>query len=377
MNKMILLFFVSCSIVLSIHSANQSNTQPQEYSTSRKKARKRARRLAKRKEAATPVLDKQEAETASNLKQVCEPQVFHFTHQPTEQDKSLCLFLDRIDFTHDGIASFFAQIFNRREYGTDFLPHNFGHFIQFLQYGKQMEQPTEFFDGVVRLFNTKLKASNCVNSAAFETMLIKSTPYLAEQFPKDTVPFWKKIKKLLWTNFKNQFSFLKKDPMGFFEDISEQIIKKVKIDITNPDKFRNTIVRFLNAGVDKLAWCPEDQLATWDSFKTIGNQITTLYEQGIINDSFDLNELYWGLVERYCYFLELAGSSLTIETCQKMKQDLASGRLKWLQTEEQEEGLETKTERLVLAFMETEAKARIYKEGILTDMLPHGTAFRS
>ena len=46
----------------------------------------------------------------------------------------------------------------------------------------------------------------------------------------------------------------------------------------------------------------------------------------------------------------------------------------WLQQKEQEQGLETKTERLMQALIETEAKVHLAKEGFLTEVLPRSWA---
>jgi hypothetical protein len=370
MNKMIAIFFI-CSLgaLSSLHSTTAQNVQESDYTHSKKKSRKNRLR-SKRAQSAAPILDKEATKKISQLETTCSPHVFHFQHEPTKEEKTLCLFLNKLEFTQDGIAAFFNHTFNQRRYGTEFLPHNFSHLVQFMDYGKQMNQPHEFFDGVIRLFNTKLKSASFVNSQAFETLLAKEIPILTDLFPDQELSLWKDIKKLLWQNFKNQFSFLKSNPMGFFEDISDQIIQKVKGQVTTPDKFRGTLLRFTAASVDKLAWAAEDQEQTWESFKTIGSQLNQLYEKNIINDPFDINELYWGLIERYCFFLELTGSKLSMTTIAKIKEDINTGTLQWLAMEEQEQGLETKMERLVGAIIETEAKIRMSEHGILTEILP-------
>lgn len=365
----ITLFLSSCFI---IHTVSSDAGQMQEYNKSTKKSRKRLR--AKRLESAAPVLEKQEAEKIVMLDQTCQPQVLHFQSNTllpqTAKDKKLCMFLNRLEFTHDGIAAFFSQIFNQREYATQFLPHNFTHLTQFMNYGEQTNQSLEFFDGVLRLFCTKLKGASFVNNNAFEQFLARSIPSYEKLLPQEELSLWKDIKKLLWTNFKDKFSFLTSSPMLFFEDISDQIVKKVKLHVSNPDHFRATLIRFTGTAIDKLAWAPEDQLGTWNSFKATGQHLQTMYQKGIINDTFDCNELYWGLIERYCFFLELAGSKLDLSVCESIKNDLKTGTLSWLQLEEQEPGLETKTERLIQAVMETEAKIRVKQHGIVTELIP-------
>ncbi|MCF7900018.1 hypothetical protein K9K77_00780 [Candidatus Babeliales bacterium] len=296
---------------------------------------------------------------------------FNFENQKTKADQELSLFLTEIEFTHSGIATFFSQSFNRKEYGRDFLPHNFLHFTQFLRYGNQLNQPTTFFEGVIRLFHQKLKSSTFVNAYALELMLIEATPYLEQQFPKEEkLFFWSDIKKLLWTSFKDKFSFLQKDPMAFFEDISDDIIEKVKIHVSSPDKLRSSILRFVEGNVDKVIWSPYDQLDTWTSFKNLGKAITLLHEKNIITDPYDLNDLYWGLVERYCYFLELTGTLLNEKTIATIHKDLLNNPPSWIKTEEQEQGLETKKDRLLQALVETKTKVLFSDQQMVHSLKP-------
>jgi hypothetical protein len=233
-----------------------------------------------------------------------------------------------------------------------------------------MNQPQEFYDGILRLFNQKLKACPYVSAHAIERLLERSTPHLSQVFPPEPLSLWKEVKKTLWQGFRNQFSFLTSNPMGFFEDISDQIIAKVKIHSTTPDRLRSMLVRFLGTSLDKTIWSPDDQEQTWESFKKIGMKISELHDKNVIVDEYDLNDLYWSLLERYCHFLDLTGSKLSLATCDRIKNDLVQKNIPWLELEEQEEEIESKMERLSHAIIETEAKIRIRKEGILTDIMP-------
>lgn len=328
------------------------------------------KRLTKptRAESAAPILDIQAAQKINDLPKICTPEVKRFEPEPTESDKRLCLFLHKLEFTQDGIATFFSQTFNRKEYATEFLPHSFSHLIQFLRYAQQTDQSQEFVDGVLRLFSTKLKGASFVNASAFEKLLDAVACSCSDLLPHEKLSLWKEIKRLLWTNFKNKFSALKEDPMNFFEDISDQIIQKIKVEVTTPDRLRGTIIRFIGSSIDKVAWSAVDQEQTWKSFTAIAQKISLLYQKGIINDPFDLNELYWGLIERYCFFLELTGSQLTLNTIESIKKSLTTQKLEWLELEEQEQGLETKKHRLIQAIIETEAKIRVAQEGVLTEL---------
>lgn len=363
MNKKIVIF-ISLAVFSLSEPIITKQISTEEQETHLQKRKKRRLRKRKEKQVTSEELPSEIFSVSHNT----EPLIFKAPQQETSNDKELSLFLSEIEFTHTGIKTFFTQNFNRKEYGRDFLPHNFCHLTQFLRYGTQMNQPPEFFEGVIRLFNQKVKASPFVNSEALEKMLAQTTPYLEQMLPQqDKQSFWKDIKKTLWTTFQNKFSFLQQNPMGFFEDISDEIIQKVQIHVSSPEKLRGSTLRFVEGGVDKLVWSPYDQLETWKSFKNIGNSLTHLYEKNIITDQYDVNELYWGLVERYCYFLELTGPLLSKETIQEIHKDIMSQKIAWLNTEEQEEGLEKKHERLAQALIETQAKKQFSE----LQMAPH------
>lgn len=66
------------------------------------------KRLTKptRAESAAPILDIQAAQKINDLPKICTPEVKRFEPEPTESDKRLCLFLHKLEFTQDGIATF-------------------------------------------------------------------------------------------------------------------------------------------------------------------------------------------------------------------------------------------------------------------------------
>ena len=136
-----------------------------------------------------------------------------------------------------------------------------------------------------------------------------------------------------------------------------------------PERVRATCMRFLSCTTDKIIWSPSDQAETWRSFKKIGDNFHALHLKKVIPDELDANELYWSLIERYCHFLKLTGTRLSLDTCKIIKQDLADRTIPWLLQKEQESVLETKMDRLTVAVLETEAKIHAHSQGIITDKL--------
>ena len=287
--------------------------------------------------------------------------------QKDAEYKKLNLLFTRIEFTHEGISSFFHHTLNRREYGTDLLPHNFTHFVQFMVYAKEARQSPEFVESVIRLFTQKIKTSPYISAPAFERLLTQSQLYLEYHLAQKEMSFITELKSCLIAFFKNRFTQLQEQPLAFFDELSQDLNQKIHANISSPDRARFTLIRFLTSALDKVVWSPDDQIKTWESCKKMGSIINQLHANKVIPDPLDANDLYWSLVERYCYFMEIVGTKLTMETCAAIKRDITNQEAPWLMTPEQEEGIETKTERLVTVLLETEMSIKAAKQGIFSE----------
>lgn len=293
-----------------------------------------------------------------------------------EQDP-LTLFCSPVKFTRSGMRCFLKHVFNRAEYCQIYYPHSFSHVIEFLEYGTRTNQDLEYIISTLRLFNNKLKGSRFVTANAYSTFL--------EQLPNSIAPYCKvkedsvwesiqqSIKSILYNSFLTRFSFFKEEPDNFFNDVSQQITQAVSQELVEDkvshEVFKQTLVRFLENGLNKVVWCPVGEEDVWKSVKQISAQLNGLYEQEILNED-ELDDLYKSLLEQFCHFLDLCGSDLSIDVINQIKEDIEAGQLNFLVLEEQEEYIETKAERLTRAILQTEAKAFARGYGIITDVLP-------
>jgi hypothetical protein len=292
-----------------------------------------------------------------------------FANRYKENKKRINLFVTKIDFTRDGVSLFLNQTFNNREYGTEFLPYSLSHLTQFLEFAHANKQSPEFIEGALRLFNQKIKNSAFLTACSLERFLERASPHFHEHLAVTPFSLWQESKHLLSQAFREKFSFAQTDPLGFFEYVSKNLAYEVQTNMITPERVRATCMRFLSCATDKIIWSPSDQAETWRSFKKIGDNFHALHLKKVIPDELDANELYWSLIERYCYFLKLTGTRLSLDTCRTIKQDLSDRSIPWLLQKEQESILETKMERLTVAVLETEAKIHAHSQGIITDTL--------
>lgn len=260
-----------------------------------------------------------------------------------------------------GNKSFIKDIFNHPSYIDSFLPNNLQHMAEFLKNGNKVGKDAVYVRAVIRLFANKLKATSYINAYAFSDLLAEFPELLAPHFTIKADGMLGSLKDIIFEiqyhAFKEQFPEFKANPETFLSHLAEQIEDAAEL--------RKVMMVFLEISMSKLIWSPEDQFGTWLTTKAIADQLITLHEKTIITDVEDLNSLCISLLERYCTFLDIAGSQIDIDTFQKIKEDMNVCRTPLLDLEEQEILLETKAQRLMRCLMELEAKARARETGMV------------
>ncbi len=270
--------------------------------------------------------------------------------------------------------------FKKPEFQKEILPHDFTYFIDLLQYGNKTKQSRAYTYSLVKLFSNILKGSEYVNSYAFSTLLEQLPNTLKDYFivkkgencfgnktlyDADTLDRFKKMVNIkLYTKLSSEFEVFKKEPEKFLDILSGEIMQIAEEEMSI-EQLRQSIIRFLEIGLSKLVWSPEDEGKTWESVKTVSHQLATLVDNNILVDVNDLDDLFWTLVYRYCYFLDITGLNLPIEFYEKVKSDIAGQQLLFLELEEQDSLLESKTSYLTRSLLQAEVKCRAYKKGIV------------
>ncbi|KKP36045.1 MAG: hypothetical protein UR26_C0001G0089 [candidate division TM6 bacterium GW2011_GWF2_32_72] len=284
-----------------------------------------------------------------------------------------------VKFTPAGIKCFLKHTYNHKEYGENFLPNNFSHFLQFLEQGNSTGQSREYSQGIIKLFNQKLKYSSYVNSAAFTEMLDQFPNLIKQHFIEKQQTSVEKItsniKNILYNNFLSHFSFFKKSPDQFFDHISNELKSNLNPEEaleekTSIESMRSATLRFLEHAITKLVWTPQDQAGTWENVKKIQTQLYGLVDKKIVSNVDDLDDLFQTLLHRFCYFIELTGEELDLKNFyEKVKKDMDSKSLLLLELEEKEDFIENKKQVLAKAIFKGEARAIAKQHGIIGNQI--------
>ncbi len=281
------------------------------------------------------------------------------------------------DPVHD-TATLFASIqkeLRDQKYRQEILPNNFSYLLQLLQHGSNTKLEREFAVSVISLFSKLLKGAEYVNAYSFSS-LIEQLPSLTKNYfappsidsalqnPVFTnLDMFDRIEKsvtdIIYHKFTKEFSQAQNNPQQFLDDLSAKIINITKQEVSM-EQLRQAIIRFLEVGMGKLIWNANDPERSWDSVKTISHNLASLMESNIIEDLNDLDELFWTLTHRYCYFLELNSSDVPLSCYKKIKADVQMQHLMLFDLEEQEPFMQSKSDCLLQTILVQEAKKRAY-----------------
>lgn len=257
----------------------------------------------------------------------------------------------------------------------DILPNNFSYLVQLLDYGKKSDQNREFAHNVISLFSKLLKGSEYVNSYVFSNLIEQIPGLLKHHFSTYQLEgshmvlasdldmlerLEQTVSSIVYNKFAADFSTCKSNPEKFLQDLSQRIMAAATQEVSM-EQLRQIVIRFLEVGLSKLVWSPRDEEKTWDSVKTISHNIATLMEYNIVDDLNDVDELFWTLVHRYRYFLELHSTDMPISFYHKVAQDMQNQKLLLFDLAEQEPFMQTKANSLMQTLVAQQAKKQAYE----------------
>jgi hypothetical protein len=285
----------------------------------------------------------------------------------TRQEVDLITFFSKpIDFTPEGIQYYFKYVYNHPEY-VHYLPYNFSHMIQFLEYGTKSGQNEQFAVSVIKMFLQKIKAAPYVEAESFAEFLPKLTqaskPYLEKKEANFLNEMQIVIKDKLSKIFAQYFSYFQKNPDGFMSSLAEQIAKQTNQSITQQhievEQLKKDIVRFIEMASNKLVWSSKDDIQVWYTCNRLAHECNACLDQKVLSNQNDLDDICWSFIHRFCYFVELSHDTLSKNFYAQVLHDLQTKPLTLVALEEQEDLMTTKKSHLM-------SHMQLYKDICLT-----------
>ncbi len=273
----------------------------------------------------------------------------------TRQEIDLVNFFCKpIEFTPEGINYYFKYVYNHPEY-VHYLPYNFSHMIQFLEYGFKSGQDEQFAGSVVKMFMQKIKAAPYVEAENFAEFLPKLTQAIKPFLEKKEANFLHEmqivIKEKLSQIFAQYFSYFQKNPDAFMTSLSEQIAKQTNLSVTQQhidvEHLKKDVLRFLELASNKLVWSSKDDIQVWYTCNRLAHECQICLDQKVLCNQDALDDICWSFVHRFCYFVELSHENLSKNFYAQVLHDLQTKPLALVALEEQEDLMTTKKSHLM------------------------------
>jgi hypothetical protein len=255
--------------------------------------------------------------------------------------------MERIQFADRGLQKFFMR-FNSASYKDHTLPnYSMMHLIEFMEYSKNMDDPRFFCLSILNLFHNRFKDCTWTHPYAF-TMFVNELPNVLKHVCIDDETIIKDdIKQTIRHALLQDFQTLKSNPNAFLDKVSTTIYDNIMYSSEPPlVEFQAFMGRFLESVINKLVWDPAEGVDTWESAKLLAEKLDALVAARIIRDDSELNNLYWSLITRYCYFLDSVGSQISKETLTTIQQDIRERSHILIGLSEDEEVAMSKADRL-------------------------------
>ncbi len=293
------------------------------------------------------------------------------SHALQEKDTAL--------FNHNDLMLSLQKEMRNPRYAREVLPNDFSAILQFIRFGSNTNQPQAYLRAVVKLFSNLLKKSHYVNATAFSELLqdlaAQLTPYFTLPASRAYIanlalydaPFIDRFKStintMLYSRFSSEYDSFRQDPHDFLQIISNSIATIAQEEMAQ-EQLRQSLIRFCDIALGKLVWDPASHEKTWIITKKIAEQLATLVEYNILDDTNDLDDLHWSLLNRYCYFIELVATDMPESFYTEIRTDLRSDGVILFALKEQDYVVEPKLAYMQRTLIEAETAAYRYKSGL-------------
>jgi hypothetical protein len=279
---------------------------------------------------------------------------------------------------NNSLSKYINEQFNSEGYAY-YISTNASHLLELLEIIKCLDEfgsdKVIYSYTIFKLFNDKLKSIELVDHTVIHQILDPLPKILGSYFAKKQTKYLDSIKRsielmlqakltehLTQNAYEPKLNNIYSDLSKSFLEIHQNEIEKLESE----NKLRNIIVRLLEHTLSKATWNSIFYQSSWQSFTTIAHLIKHLFTTGIIDDEDDIDSLYWSLVHRFNYFIEIMGSDLPVEFFDEIEDDLENELIPFLEEEEQDDFIKTKKEVLLESLLSAKTKALAFeKAGII------------
>lgn len=287
---------------------------------------------------------------------------------------------------NESLVSYVKEVYNSRNY-PQLISQNGRHVVEFLELSNELNLDVQSLYTCIRLFHNKIKECELIDDTVMIQILKPLSALIGNYFePEEELSIFNKntmseeIEKILTFKITDHFQDFKERPIEFLKELALEIneytqkefnkYKKTTTKEISLERLRFMLIRFLENALNKIIWDASFYEGIWESVITIANDLQVLGNYFIIDHMDDLDDLLWSLTQRFCYFLDLYGSSLPLSFYEEIEYDLRNKVVDFLEAEELDDGIKSKKSFLTYALMKAKAKSYAFeKKGLFTDQM--------
>ena len=253
-----------------------------------------------------------------------------------------------LEYTVPSFSFFLKQIYNHRKYPQCFLALNFVHVFSGVHLAPQADQPRRYLSKLFYLFDRKLQGIY-INPYAFFDLLERLPGTMAPvcNITKEKNDTLDAIKECTGSYLVENFQNFKAYPERTLTNLAKRLYDlttssdekdedgEFKKDISIKE-LQHSFHYFLGRAISHLVWSPSDQLETWYLVKKISCAMEKCSEYYMLDEAM-LDDLFWTLLQRYAFFVDLCASDLMPPFFDSIYNDLKTEKIGlWLAPEREE-----------------------------------------
>lgn len=281
-------------------------------------------------------------------------------------------FFHPLEYSRSSFKFFLTNVYNHRNYPQHFLALNFIHIVSGINLAPETDQPRRYIRKLFSLFDPKM-LNIYINPYAFSELLNQIPSAMAPfcNITKEKKDSIEAIKECIGSCLVDNYAKLKNNPDATLTELARTIQRLTSsnddVDISIRE-LQHAYHYFLARGISNLVWSPTDQAETWKLVKTIACQLEKCTEYYMLDEEM-LDDLFWVLLQRYAYFIDLCAPDLEQAFFDSVYHDLKTEKAALWMIEEREEFITTKLAYLRTVLMEAEIKSKTSASGVHVNTL--------
>lgn len=256
--------------------------------------------------------------------------------------------------------------------------------LDFFDDCKKYELSADAYLRGIRQFHNRAKACEIIDDTVMINLLDGFSSGMGHLFARPSFTFsaGKNLKNLYTERVAESlytgFDLLRTEPTAFVKKLARELERSTVKNVNQYEKLietrseiRSMVSKFFEHTLSKTMWNYLAYQSIWPSVLSIAHGIHRIHDYKIITNENEINDLYWSLTYKFCFFIDFIGSAFPKSFYDAIENDINNGVVGFLDWEEPEHKALSKRDVLCASLTKGKMKAIAMEEhGIFSDVNP-------